>query len=699
MKISQIASTANLRLAWRRITTGGNQQYKRFFRDLYYVYEIALHKNLTDLRQRLLGGAFTPRPPERVYTPKSSGLHRPLSLLHLEDQIVLQAFANLAARKLYKRRAPLQFNTVFSNILQKQDSIFFFKRWQKTYGAFQRKIQKEFAAGHRWVADFDLAAFYDTISHRLLVETIYPRAGDGGDIKWLLNCLRTWSSDSPSSAHGHGLPQGPLASAFLAECFLIPIDLVLSKTHAYTRYVDDVRLFGGTENEVRSAVIILERMCRERGLIPQSGKFSIKKALTAQDAMGMLPSLGDPQQTSSRKKLPQADAYKLLRGALVGKPYRIKDKTRLRYVLYRAEPNQRILNLVLRLLPHHPEHADAFFSYINNFGIRISILRLCFDQISKGPYPYLRGEAWHVMARYLSNPGALTPYQRKLLTDKAISIVKVKQNENFLERWGACHYLVKSDRMNGTQYSKFLFYQTPFIQALLAPALPRGTYAKGHLAERYLRRTSIEPGLSICGRLHALKITPLALGVADSDLCSQVRNTLCELGLLQNDGPDIDPIAELLRVRYGVLSRKSWHALLGGEYVHALGILRQAEATFLSGPSYWLATQSSFNQTLFLSVQAYLRAAGLPGAVTTTNKHGELIDYGVTLDRNNQFSRNYPDIANCFREMNIRRNHLPVAHPYEKKNAGRNRYLKPQERSNFVAKLRVAYTACADILP
>ena len=78
MRINQLASKPNLELAWRRITTGGNYQYKRLYRSIYYAYEVALDRNLRDLRQRLLGGTFEARTPERIYVPKPSGLHRPL---------------------------------------------------------------------------------------------------------------------------------------------------------------------------------------------------------------------------------------------------------------------------------------------------------------------------------------------------------------------------------------------------------------------------------------------------------------------------------------------------------------------------------------------------------------------------------------------------------------------------------------------
>src|SRR5579862_7091396 len=132
----------NLELAWRRITTGDNANYKNLFRDIYYAYEVALIPNLTDLSQRLVGGSYVASKPERIYSPKASGLHRPISLLHIEDQIVLQAFANLAAIQTEKRRQPVQSSSVFSNIFQKQKSIFFVERWQVSFARFQDKTEQ-----------------------------------------------------------------------------------------------------------------------------------------------------------------------------------------------------------------------------------------------------------------------------------------------------------------------------------------------------------------------------------------------------------------------------------------------------------------------------------------------------------------------------------------------------------------------------
>ncbi len=75
------------------------------------------------------------------------------------------------------------------------------------------------------------------------------------------------------------------------------------------------------------------------------------------------------------------------------------------------------------------------------------------------------------------------------------------------------------------------------------------------------------------------------------------------------------------------------------------------------------------------------------------------MDFGVTLDANGPFSKNCPTIGDCFRDMNARRNHLPVSHPYAKKTAAQSRHLKAQERNQLVARLRAAYRDFVALMP
>lgn len=702
MKITQLAKLSNLDLAWRRITTGGNQQYKRYYREIYLAYEIALAENLANLHDRLIGGSFQAQPPERVYMPKASGLHRPISLLHIEDQIVLQAFANLAAKRMQKRRKPLQFECVFSNILEKDNSIFFFRRWQDTYSAFQRRIQKLYAEKMHWVGDFDLAAFYDTISHELLINTIYPRTNNQ-DLVWIRECLQVWSSERKTSGHRHGLPQGPLASDFLAECFFVPIDEKLKEYDGYIRYVDDVRLLGTSEKDVRVALIKLERYCRERGLIPQVGKFAIRRSQSVDEAIGMLPSIAAPHHEEGVESptLTKDEAKKFLLSAIGGKPYRVTDKTRLRFVLYRAEPDTYLLKLILRLIPRHPEHTDAFFAYIGRFGYRKPIEKLCLSLINESPYQYIRGEAWRVLAQCLMVPYSVVSVSPRALTDKAIEMAKSQSQECFSEIWGACHFLCASEKTTSQRHSEFLRYQKPLLQALLAPMLPDQAFNQDGVVEFFLNRTAFEPGLSVCSAVHGRGLNPSTFGITNQDLLpSQVTNTLRELGVISTPGSAVDPVAEILRNRYDTPRGRSWHLLLGSEYVHAMGLLKQAEAAFAPDPSVWLSYQNSFHQTIFVALQRHFHDVSHECRVTIINRNGQLVKFGTTLQAGNAFDKHCPVVASCFRDVNQRRNYLPAQHAYDEKRPDTpTSYLKRKERNRFVAQLRVAYQEFVKLMP
>ena len=705
MKLKELAIKPNLKLAWKRITTGVNLQYKQLYRDLYSIYEIALDANLRDLRQRIIGGTFEPRQPERIYFPKPSGFHRPITLLHIEDQIVFQAFANLAAKKKHRYRTPLQFRAVFSNILQEPGDIFFFRKWWETHSAFQQRIRKQYEAGMEWVGEFDLAAFYDTISHELLLRELYPRTKASEGLNWIGECLRKWSSDHPLSGHGHGLPQGPLASDFLAECFLLPVDDTLQQRPGYVRYVDDIRILGKTEEEVRAAVVELERLCLERGLIPQVGKFAIRKCRNVQDALGMLPSISDPQREAGPQHEAEVEmisgwqARELFLSAIEGKPYRVKDKTRIRYVLRRAEPDSDLLRLVLRLIPRHPEHADVFFSYLGLFSFRKPIEDLCLDLVDNNyPSSYVRGQAWHILARYRRRKGSTVFNNPTALEGKAIAISKT--SKSFMERWGACHFLCVSEDLSGSRYTRSLRSQSPLLQSFLAPVLPDAAFDKGGLVKRCLGQSAPEPGLSVCPGIHERGLTPATYGIKEVDLPSQVAHTLRELGVLAGPGSKVDSIAEILKGRYQAPKGKSWRGLLGTEYGHALGILKRAEASFFIAPSVWLACQNTFNEIVFLRLQEHLHARGHPAARSTRDRNGIPLKFGVMLAAGNPFSKNCPSIGGPFREMNERRHLVPVAHAYDYgMTRAQTQDLKPQERNRFLAELKTAYTDLMGLMP
>ncbi|HEC92801.1 MAG TPA: hypothetical protein ENI51_07420, partial [Candidatus Atribacteria bacterium] len=132
----KMSSVRNLELAWMRLKTGQNIQYKKYYRNLFLAYELTEKENIKRLSERLLGGSYKPSSILRFYLPKFSGLQRPITFLHLDDLIVYQALANVIADKFSNARKNVEFGNVFSNVLNrnKETKIFFFKRWQEGYG-------------------------------------------------------------------------------------------------------------------------------------------------------------------------------------------------------------------------------------------------------------------------------------------------------------------------------------------------------------------------------------------------------------------------------------------------------------------------------------------------------------------------------------------------------------------------------------
>lgn len=399
--LAALISKRNLELAWRRVVTGHNLQHKRFFRQLYGGYELGLRENIDLLHERLAGN-WCATPPIRIYIPKPSGLLRPITLLSIEDQIVLQATANKIADHVRQRRRKVEHKQVFSSCLDpRANSIFFFQDWRKTYQAFQHQLQRHLDSGNTWIAHFDLAAFYETISHRALCSIIAPRGGNKETWSRVNQWLSVWSAGKGGVKIDHGIPQGPIASDFLAETFLLPVDEAMRRTGIkYIRYVDDIRVLAKTEKDARRAAVALELECRKWSLIPQSSKFIVKQAKSLEDALGTLPSIVESASRGyDEPDLDSLDAEQIMRAALKGRPLKVVDRARLRYVLYRAAPANKLLRRTLDLLPRHPEHIDAFMAYLSNYSHSNFIMDRVRAILRAGVlYDYVEGELWQLTA-------------------------------------------------------------------------------------------------------------------------------------------------------------------------------------------------------------------------------------------------------------------------------------------------------------
>lgn len=171
-----------------------------------------------------------------------------------------------------------------------KDSPFFFKSKKVCYAAYNEAMTNAFRAGNSNMADFDLVSFYELIDHNLLRCCLEKAVKSRELLDLLFRCLAAWTTDSAGAHLGHGVPQGPEPSAFLAECFLFHFDARTFRQVKDLRYVDDIKLMAKDEVPLRRALLRLDLASKELGLVPQAQKIRLRKVTSLEEIQKTIPS-------------------------------------------------------------------------------------------------------------------------------------------------------------------------------------------------------------------------------------------------------------------------------------------------------------------------------------------------------------------------------------------------------------------------
>lgn len=669
----------NFILAWRRINTGLNVNYKRFFREAYLAYEVSLDSNIKNLIKRIKNDVYEPHQPDKIFIPKPSGLQRPITLLSIEDQIIWQAIANVIELKWKERRLKVEKKVVFSNHANPQ-KIFFFESWKISYTLFISRI-KEIYKENKWAAHFDLAAFFDTISHDHIINLLTPRSPNSDIAVFTKKALNRWSSEKKSKTFSHGIPQGPIASSYVGELIFLDMDqpmLQAEEDFFYLRYVDDVRLFANDEDRVREGIVYLEQLCRNKGLIPQSKKTDIFYANTEEEAVGK-----DFSLLPVEYGVPITD--KFLLNSVDREKNKIIDIPKFKFFLFKAYGFEKHLDLILMLFEKYPDLSDAFVVYLSKFEDNNKIIEYLVNLIERKnfPYQYVEGNVWLLLSK------VDTKRKSSKLLDEAKSRV-LNPKSNFYLRFGLLKYLMPFImKLERRIFNKYLWEKSSILQALLLSDakinLDYDNYIR--VLKQCLIRTKPDAGLAAAARLAYDNIQYNEIKVSKR-FKSPVRNCLVSLGLAKSKIlPEITPFQEVFLNRYKI-DISDWKPYLKREYKHAHRILVLAEKAFDINKTSWMCSTDSFNEILVRSL------IKLDSSITQrlVNQQGGLIPYGSLLDPQNDFSKKYKLIADSFRLVHERRCSLPEAHPYEKVTAKRAKILKTGERNHFYGLLKIAYS-------
>ena len=210
------------------------------------------------------------RPLQRYLVPKPSGGFRVAHRLDPIDAILYSAAAYEVRSKIESSRVGVGRRVACSYRVDATDDGRLFARssgWNDYRG---RSV--DLAHQHAFALETDIADFYGSVSHEGLGDALCEA---GVPEERVASLRRFLGAESQGAAEG--LPVGPAASHLLAEACLSRVDrMLLARGYAFSRYVDDYRVFVDDRGAAVSVALALTEYLRDAyGLAIQDSKTTV----------------------------------------------------------------------------------------------------------------------------------------------------------------------------------------------------------------------------------------------------------------------------------------------------------------------------------------------------------------------------------------------------------------------------------------
>lgn len=225
------------------------------------MFEANLVDNLQALMRDLKKGSFEPFPLRRVFVPKNESEFRPLGIPAVRDRVAQEVVRSLLS--------PI-FEPLF------HDSSFGFRPARNCHAAIARALDLHHS-GLLVVLDADIKAFFDNLSHEVIMKAVAAEVADGNILRLIQKFLRSGVMEygvfKPTNI---GTPQGGVVSPLLANIVLNHLDWQLhQRGFHFVRYADDFVVICQSKTQAEGALDFVQQILASLGLQLSAEKTSI----------------------------------------------------------------------------------------------------------------------------------------------------------------------------------------------------------------------------------------------------------------------------------------------------------------------------------------------------------------------------------------------------------------------------------------
>jgi RNA-directed DNA polymerase len=221
--LERILSRENMLLSWKRVKS--NKGAPGVDKMTIEAFPDFLREHWKEIRESLMEGKYQPSPVLRVEIPKPSGGTRPLGIPTVLDRLIQQAIGQVLT--------PI-FDPDFS------DFSYGFRPERSAHDAIF-KVREYVWRKYRVAVDMDLAKFFDTVIHDVLMHRVSRKIHDKRVLRLIGKFLRAGVEvRGRLQSTRKGVPQGGPLSPILSNILLDDLDKELEgRNHKFVRYADD----------------------------------------------------------------------------------------------------------------------------------------------------------------------------------------------------------------------------------------------------------------------------------------------------------------------------------------------------------------------------------------------------------------------------------------------------------------------------